>query len=310
MEEIERYRGCLVGMAVGDALGAAVEFQPPGSFPPVREMLGGGPFHLKPGQWTDDTAMALCLADSLLSRGGFDPRDQLVRYLNWYRHGYLSSTGTCFDIGGTVRAALERFEATGSAYCGSLDPNTAGNGSLMRLAPVPLFYARRPWEALQWAADSSRTTHATAVAVDACRYYAGLIVGALRGEAKEALTSAHYSPVEGYWKTHPLHPEIDHLAAGSFRRNRGIRGQGGARASLEAALWAFHTTESYEEAVLAGVNLGEDADTVAAICGQLAGAFYGHSAIPERWRAQIAHSDLVHSFADRLHEARVPAPGA
>src|SRR5580658_3419056 len=140
MDATSRYRGCLLGLACGDAVGTTVEFQPRGSFPAMTDMVGGGPFELAPGQWTDDTSMALCLAESLLHCNGFDARDQMSRYANWWREGYLSSTGECFDIGITTRGALERFLITGNPFSGSPHPNTAGNGSLMRLAPVVLFY--------------------------------------------------------------------------------------------------------------------------------------------------------------------------
>ena len=136
----DRYRGSLLGLAVGDALGTTLEFKAPGTFEPLSEMVGGGPFKLQPGQWTDDTSMALCLAESLIECNGFNPQDQMERYRRWYREGYLSSTDTCFDIGNTVRTAIQVFEKTGEAYSGSTDPYSAGNGSIMRLAPVPLFY--------------------------------------------------------------------------------------------------------------------------------------------------------------------------
>src|SRR3954468_6989798 len=123
----------LVGLAVGDALGTTAEFTAKGSVRPIDDMVGGGPFGLEAGQWTDDTSMALCLAESLIERRGFDPVDQLERYVRWWREGHLSSTGACFDIGGTVRAALVRFVATGRADSGSTDPRSAGNGSIMRL---------------------------------------------------------------------------------------------------------------------------------------------------------------------------------
>jgi ADP-ribosyl-[dinitrogen reductase] hydrolase len=135
-----RSRGCLLGLAVGDAVGTTVEFQPRGSFALVNDMVGGGPFRLKPGQWTDDTSMALCLATSLIAKNGFDPADQMDRYWNWYQNGYLSSTGSFFDIGNTVRQALETYQQTGNPFSGRIDPYSAGNGSLMRLAPIPLFY--------------------------------------------------------------------------------------------------------------------------------------------------------------------------
>jgi ADP-ribosyl-[dinitrogen reductase] hydrolase len=300
---IDRYRGSLMGLAVGDALGASVEFMPPGTFPPLTDMIGGGPFDLMAGEWTDDTSMAVCLAESLLERGGFDPADQLGRYLRWYREGYRSSTGTCFDIGNAVRQALERFEATGCAYCGSADPRTAGNGSLMRLAPVPLFYARDPLAALVWSAESSRTTHGAVEAVDACRYYAALLVGAVNGVAKDELLGDRYSPVPGYWDAHPLALAVDEVARGSYRTAGKIVGSGYVVRSLEAALWAFQSTETFANGCLAAANLGDDADTTAAIYGQLAGAYYGMDAIPADWHGIIAMRGLILRLADGLHAA-------
>src|SRR5438067_5367182 len=180
MEEAGQYRGCLLGLAIGDAIGTSLEFYPPGSFTPIDDMVGGGPFSLQPGQWTDDTSLALCLAESLIERRAFDPLDQLGRYVRWYREGHLSSTGHCFDIGGTTRRALERFEQTGGRYCGPTDPRSAGNGSIMRLAAVPLAYTGRPREAIERSGESSRTTHGAVLAVDACRYLGALLVGAVR----------------------------------------------------------------------------------------------------------------------------------
>ena len=194
---LDRFRGCLLGLAAGDALGTTLEFRSPGSFDPIDDMIGGGPFGLEPGQWTDDTSMALCLATSLIDREGFDARDQMERYVRWWREGYLSSTGRCFDIGTTVRGALSAFERDGEPYAGSTDPQAAGNGSLMRLAPVPMYFGADPLAAISKAADSSRTTHGAREAVDACRYFAGLLVDALDDVDKETLLSAGYSPVEG-----------------------------------------------------------------------------------------------------------------
>jgi ADP-ribosylglycohydrolase len=238
----DRFLGCLLGLATGDALGATLEFQPPGSFQPILDMVGGGPFHLEPGQWTDDTSLALCLAESLLERDGFDAADQMRRYVRWRRGGHWSSTGRCFDIGNTVRAALSRFERTGDPIAGSEEPQAAGNGSIMRLAPVPMRYATDPAAAVRISAESSRTTHGAREAVDACRSFGGLIVGALLGATKEELLSSHYSPVEGLWEAEPLAPKIDTIARGSFREREppDIRGTGYLVDSLEAALWAFH----------------------------------------------------------------------
>ena len=159
----DHYRGSILGLATGDALGAPLEFRPPGSFTPVSGMTSGGAFGLAPGQWTDDTSLALCLAESLIETETFNLCDQLERYDSWYRHGHLSSTGKCFDIGNTTAMALQNFESTGAPYSGPTDPATAGNGSLMRLAPVPLFYSGDYIDAIDKSGESSKTTHGATV---------------------------------------------------------------------------------------------------------------------------------------------------
>ncbi|OGP64050.1 MAG: ADP-ribosylglycohydrolase [Deltaproteobacteria bacterium RBG_13_47_9] len=304
MKQIERYRGSLLGLAVGDALGTTLEFKAPGTFAPIKDIIGDGPFHLKPGEWTDDTSMALCLAESLIECKGFDPLDQLERYLRWYRESHLSSTGTCFDIGGTTSSALLRFERTREPYCGPADPNSAGNGSIMRLAPVPLYYASNPKEAIERSGESSRTTHGAQTAIDACRYLGALIVGAVNGVSKEDLLSDYYTPILGYWKNNPLASEIDQVASGSFKWKKPpeVRGTGYVVESLEAALWAFYHSNSFKDGCLKAVNLGDDADTTGAVYGQLAGAYYGEKGIPDSWRLKLAHRDLIESFADRLFD--------
>jgi ADP-ribosyl-[dinitrogen reductase] hydrolase len=288
---------------VCDAVGTTLEFKPPGTFEPIADMVGGGPFRLEPGQWTDDTSMALCLAESLIVQQGFDPADQMSRYVRWSREGHLSSNGVCFDIGGTVKSALLRFEASGEPFSGSTDPHSAGNGSIMRLAPVPLFFARDPKQAISMSGMSSRTTHGAQTAVDACRYLGALILGALQGVRKEELLSDHYCPVPGYWKGHPLCPEITAIASGSFKEKEPpeIKGSGYVVESLEAALWAFYNSSSFKEGCLLAVNLGDDADTTGAVYGQLAGAYYGVEAIPEGWRNNIVMREEILGFADALY---------
>ena len=302
--ERDRFRGALLGLAAGDALGTTLEFKSPGSFEPISDMVGGGPFGLQPGQWTDDTSMALCLATSLIERGGFDPVDQMQRYVRWVGEGYLSSTGTCFDFGRTVARALAKFIRYHDPYAGSTDPDTAGNGSLMRLAPVSMYFAGDAAEAIDRAADSSRTTHAAHEAVDACRYFAGLLVGALRGVDKHTLLSPRYCPVDGFWEHDPLVHEIDRVAGGSFRflNPPDIRGTGYVVDALEAALWAFNRSDDYRQGALLAVNLGDDADTTGAIYGQLAGAHYGAEAIPAAWRTKLTMLTEITSLADQLHD--------
>lgn len=304
-----KFRGALLGLAVGDAVGTTLEFRPPGSFAKIDDMVGGGPFHLAAGEWTDDTSMALCLAESLVEKQAFDPVDQLQRYTRWAKDAHLSSNGHVFDIGTTVQAALAKFAKTRESYCGSSDPWSAGNGSLMRLAPVPLFFAHSPMEAIERSGESSKTTHGAASAVDACRYFGGLIVGAIRGITKEELLSDRYAPVEGYWRTNRLVHEIDEIAAGSYKRLEPpeIKGTGYVVKCLESALWAFHSSHTFRNGCLLAVNLGDDADTTGAVYGQIAGAYYGEDGIPEDWRRKLARRELIESFADGLREHKVAA---
>ena len=300
----DRFRGCLLGLAAGDALGTTLEFKRPGTFQPIHDIIGGGPFRLQPGQWTDDTSMALCLAASLIESGEFDAMDQMQRYVRWWQEGYLSSTGLCFDIGTTIRSALSRFRNTGEAYSGSTEAMSAGNGSLMRLAPVPMYFAGDAAEAIGRSADSSRTTHGAEEAVDACRYFSGLLVGALKGVEKETLLAARYCPIEGLWARSPLAKKITEVADGSFkyREPPEVKGTGYVVDALQAALWAFHKSQDFREGALLAANLGHDADTTAAIYGQIAGAHYGAEAIPAEWRGRLTMTAEIASMADSLYD--------
>jgi len=297
IDEEDRFRGCLLGLAVGDALGTTVEFKARGSFDPVSDMLGGGPFNLKPGEWTDDTSMALCLASSLIHEDGFNPRDQMNRYCNWVDFGYLSSNGRCFDIGNTVARALAAYRASGEPFSGSVEPSAAGNGSLMRLAPVVMFFYPQRDLALKVAAESSRTTHGAAQCLEACRLMAELLFRALSGASRRAILS----PVEGAYSSEALQSIADLSILG--RPISAVRGSGYVVHCLEAALWCFGKASSFRDAVLRAVNLGEDADTTAAVCGQLAGAHYGASGIPSGWLSKLAMREEIVSLADQLHEA-------
>ena len=301
-----RYQGCLLGLAVGDALGTTVEFKSPGSFTPLTDIVGGGPFGLEPGEWTDDTSMALCLAESLIKSNGFDLKDQMERYCKWYREGYMSSNGRCFDIGRTVLAALTDFEKTGDPISGPTDSHSGGNGSIMRLAPVPLLYANFPEKAIELSGKSSVTTHGTIACVDACRYFGGLIVGAVKGASRKQLLSPGYRPDGRSWTKDDLVQEIFEIAEGRYKYKEPpeIKGTGYVVKSLEAALWAFCHSTSFEDGCLLAVNLGDDADTTGAVYGQIAGAFYGVNDIPDHWLEKIANRELIEELAEKLFEHR------
>lgn len=293
-EKTGRARGALLGLAIGDAVGTTVEFRSRGTFPEVTDMVGGGPFRLKPGEFTDDASMALCLGASLLERG-FDPLDQMRRYVDWTENGYMSSNGRCFDVGATVGRALQRFQRTGDPMAGSTDPNSAGNGCIMRLAPVPIRYAHDVKLAIEYSGEQSRTTHGAKECIAACRLLGEILVRALNGSDKQAvLALPEYAGA--------LHASVEVIAAGSYKKKTRaqVKGSGYVVSSLEASLWCFDQTENFRDAVLMATNLGDDADTTAAITGQLAGAFYGESGIPPPWRERLVKSKMIGDMAEEL----------
>ncbi len=297
----DRARGALVGLAVGDAVGTTVEFLAPGTFEPLTDMVGGGPFHLEPGEWTDDTSMALCLAESLLDRGGHDATDQLERYVRWWKDGYLSSTGECFDIGTTTQSQLARFLRTGEPQDPRIDEEAAANGSLMRLAPVAIRWSHAPEEVNEKAAASSRTTHPASRPVDACKLLAAMTAALIRGENPDTVFAAEF------WHDGSLHPAVEAIARGSWQAKQPpeIRGTGYCVDALEAAVWAVAGADDFRDAILRAANLGDDADTTAAIAGQLAGAKFGASGIPKPWRKKLTMRTRIESLADGLHAAAV-----
>ncbi len=288
----DRARGTLLGLAVGDAVGTTLEFKPRGSYLPLQDMIGGGPFRLQPGQWTDDTAMALALADSLDLNETLDAADLMQRFVEWHDHGRYSCTGRCFDIGITTRQALARWTATGNPMAGATDPQTAGNGSLMRLAPVALRHFRNRAALRDVAARQSRTTHAAPEAVDACVAFAEVLADAIEGAAQSEVLRAR-SGFAG---------AIDTIMAGSWRGKprAEVSSSGYVAHALEAALWSVGASGAFRETVLRAANLGDDADTTAAIAGQLSGALHGASGIPEEWRTRLAWADRITASADAL----------
>src|SRR5450830_117006 len=294
----DRYCGALLGLAIGDALGTTLEFEPRDA-QHISNIVGGGPFNLTAGWWTDDTSMACCLAYSLIKCGGFDASHLMECFSKWYLYGAYSPTGTCFDIGATTKAALDSFLKRGNPYAGNDDPQAAGNGSLMRLAPVAPYHSQDFEQLIHYASESSRVTHAAQEAIDACRYFSCLLYGALRGEPKDILLAENYAPVPGYWQANPLSPAVAKIAGGSYKvKSRAeIKSTGYVIDTLEAALWAFHHTNDFRSALIEAVNLGGDADTVGAVCGQISGAFYGETEIPIEWIVTIHGMQGFYHFA-------------
>ncbi len=301
-----RQRGSILGLAVGDALGASIEFQPPGSFQPVTSYRSGGPHDLNAGEWTDDTSMALALLDSIAS-GPWDLNDQAERYLAWLERGKYSVNGRVFDVGVTTRSGLLRFAETRDAWSSGLTaPSASGNGSIMRLAPVAAAYSELLPDQLELLVhrlvDSSRATHGSRQCLSACAYFGTVLSGLMNGLAREVVLDPNWHLLPRIDACEPLHEEIQEVASGRFRRRKPpqIQGSGHVVASLEAALWAFHDARDFREAVLRAVNLGDDADTTGALCGQLAGAYFGEPGIPAEWLEQLARRDLIEEILQRF----------
>jgi ADP-ribosyl-[dinitrogen reductase] hydrolase len=246
--------------------------------------------------------MALCLAASLLESDGFDAQNQMDKYAAWMLEGYLSSVGVCMGIGATCAGAIETYVRTGEPMSGPDDPMTAGNGCIMRLAPVPMFYYPDAERAIMYSAESSRTTHGARECIDACKLFGAMIVAALGGASRDEILfdNRFRGAVRG-----TLSEKIELLTQGVYRHKKEteIKGSGYVIESLEAALWCFLHSDNFEEAILTAVNLGDDADTTAAVCGQLAGAYYGESEIPEEWLGAVIASEEIGKVADMLRSA-------
>lgn len=289
----DRALGALLGLAVGDAVGTTLEFKARDTYPPLTDMVGGGPFALKAGYWTDDTSMALALADSLLANDPFDPADLMQRFVAWREKGEYSCTGTCFDIGITVSSALSKWKRTGDPIAGSTDPNSAGNGSLMRLSPVAIRHWQDREAMRRIAALQSQTTHGAPEAVSACIAYAELIADAIEGQPRHEVLAPRRGDYAG---------KIERIMRGSWRgaARSEIGSSGYVAHSLEAALWSIGRTRDFRSAILTAANLGGDADTTAAIAGQLAGAIYGASGIPDEWLAKVAWRVEIEQAAEQL----------
>ncbi|RQM36922.1 ADP-ribosylarginine hydrolase Tri1 [Erwinia psidii] len=288
----DRAKGALVGLAVGDAVGTTLEFLPRDQHV-VTDMVGGGPFALRPGDWTDDTTMALCLAETYLYKDCLDLTDFRNRMVNWYRHGVNSVTGVCFDIGGATRFALEQFLSQGAEWFGNTDPGTAGNAAIIRLAPAVIFRRHSLLHTLHDAQQQGRATHGAVESLDASRLLGLILHQLLNGADKQRALSPHLCP---------FNARTALINAGEYQHKsrEQIRSSGYVIDMLEAAMWAVWHTDNFRDAVLLAANLADDADSVAATAGQIAGALYGYSGIPLAWRNRLAEGSRIVTLAEEL----------
>lgn len=287
----DRAVGALLGLAVGDAVGAALEFSPKPRFAVLDAMVGGGPHALRQGEWTDDTAMALALADSLLHDPALNAADLMRRFVDWHERGTYSCTGLCFDIGIATGAALDRFRCTGDPLAGCTADQSSGNGALMRLSPVAIRHWRDRAEMLRVAALQTCTTHGSPATLAASASLAGMLGAAINGASLPEVLASPDAAIEGGWCGLP---------------RAAIEGSGYVVRSLQAALWAVARSTDFQSAILLAANLGDDADTTAAIAGQLAGAIYGASSIPNQWLTALAWRGRLEDTAGHLFAAGLP----
>lgn len=315
MNTKDRFMGAMFGMAAGDALGTTVEFQARGTFQPLTTIVGGGVFGLKAGDWTDDTSMGLCIAESLGKRKCFDPVHQMDLFVEWWARGHNSSRPDkgCFDIGTATRAALRGWKASktwastdnyeANPYQGDPDPTTAGNGCIMRLAPVPLFFHGQDDKTIaDYSVLSSKTTHGAETCLQSSALFGLMIAKAAQGKDKDTM----FAEAADYMvKNFNLHPHVREVVEGSFlvKPESLVSGAGYVVTTLEAALWAFYRTDNFRDGALMVVNLGNDADTTGAVYGQIAGAYYGYEGIPKEWREIISRKDIIKKFTENLYKA-------
>lgn len=297
-KHVDRAIGCFIGLAVGDALGAPLEFGPRREVEDHTEMTAGGPFSLPAGCFTDDTSMAVALGHSLIASDGLNVDAAMKRFLQWYWDGKYSATGRCFDIGNQTRKALLHYDETGKPI--PADVTALGNGAIMRLAPVPVFYRQRPDYAAKYGAEQAALTHCNLLQASANAWLSFSLARQIVGHASfdTPRERADFTPGLEYL----TNPEVRAAATRKWRDvpRQWITSSGHVISTLEAALWSVATTGTFEAAVVRAVNLGDDADTIGAVTGQIAGAIYGLSGIPKRWLDALLWKDELLRLAQAL----------
>lgn len=291
MQVKDRLLGSFIGLAIGDAVGTTVEFRARDTFEPVTDMVGKGPFNLPAGYFTDDTSMALCLAESLIEYPLLDRNDLLSRFSKWYREGVNSPTGRCFDIGTTTRSAIVNWEKAGSVL-NNTGPWDAGNGSIMRLAPAVIKYHDDRDRAIATAIMQGETTHGSVEACDSCDLLARVLLTAYVTDDKNAVLNVD---TQDGWADN-----VKNILKTLDVSRDEVKSSGYVIHTLHAAMWCFKNTDNFRDAILLATNLGEDADTVAAVTGQIAGAFYGISGIPIMWLDKLYETGRFIELVDKL----------
>ncbi len=271
----DRMKGMLWGLIVGDALGSPIQFSGKDSHPWITEMVECPVFRLPPGYWTDDGSMAMCIMDSYVRKGGYDLKDIAQTFVKWLKEGYLSAIdGRAFDVGGATYSSVEAFARNGSLRNGSEE--SQGNGSIMRFAPSYLL-AQKESDPAKVMHEISDLTHSSKRVREVVDRFAKVLDEHVAGN-----------------RTTEVSP---------YRTREEVNNSGWAVSTLDAALWAFNTTESFVDGMVAAVNLGGDSDSIGAVYGQVAGAYYGFAAIPKRWVEAVKTWQKVDGMIDGFIDA-------
>lgn len=288
--------GCWLGLAIGDALGAPVQFRTRDNFDPVTGYRAGGVYNIDAGYWTDDTSMALCLAETLVEHGDYIAQDYGERLIRWVEGGYNSSLDKCFDIGQTTLRAIGEIKRSSFASSGMTEEMSCGNGSIMRLAPIPIYFSNNLQKAITLSVAQSSITHNHPVVLSGCKLLCELILSAFESQNKMQMLDVLNQT--------KLHSKYNHICNADFKDKSRHEIDSGTYviSTLEAALWSIWNSDSFEEAMLLAVNLGHDADTVGAVTGQLAGALYGKENIPQKWIDDLYDSERIQMLGNKLSQ--------
>ena len=295
----KQFEGCLYGAIVGDALGAPYEFKDRGSYKATLQYNTGGSFNLKKGEWTDDTSMALCAMWSIIESKKVDYNDLMDKWNKWYREGYMSSRDICYDIGMTTSRSLMLYVHTKELFSGPSHPRFSGNGGIMRFAPIAVYcHSKNKEEQLKLGEDYSSLTHPSPI----CKYSARLLMKILQTifdnpkmTKKEIIDSVYKDD---------LTDEMKEIIIGALsKKQEDIRTSGFVVHSLEAALFAFIKTNTFIDGLYMIINMGEDTDTVGAIYGQIAGAYYGIDGIDKYYIENLYKYDFLKNSIDTFLKA-------
>jgi len=301
-------QSALLGLAVGDAIGVPAEFKSRRYMieHPIKDMVGYGTYNLPPGTFSDDTSLSMCLAEVLADEYNVE---KLAQYLlKWYEQAFWSARGEVFDVGVTTeKVMLKLKQGEPAILAGNDDEYSNGNGSLMRILPLLFFIHNKPVEERwKYTSEISSVTHRHIRSIIACFYYLEFARYIMQGKNKTETYSALQQEIPAFLHQNNV-PDVeiahyDRLLKEDITllHEEKIRSSGYVVDTLEASMWCFMTTDTYSDAVLKAVSLGDDTDTIASITGGLAGLYYGVDSIPAHWVAQLARKDEIIVLAQAL----------